>query len=89
MHIRILKFMRFALDKPSRENAFEREVGEELAQHQQQEQEQDHCHDDDVVTDAHADLEPASVVADQEEEMLDTNNTERCNCSRTSNATYK
>ena len=40
----------------------ERDVSEELAQHQQQEQEQDHRHDDDVMTDAHADVKPAAVV---------------------------
>jgi len=46
------------------------DVGEDFTQHQQQEQEQDHRHDDDVMADAGADVQPAAVVANQEEEVL-------------------
>ena len=52
----------------------ERDVSEEFTEHQQQEQEQDHRHDDDIMTDAHADVKPAAVVADQEEEVLSHQN---------------
>jgi len=48
----------------------ERDVSEEFTEHEQQEQEQDHRHDDDVMTDAHADVQPAAVVTHQEEEVL-------------------
>ena len=43
---------------------------EHFTQHQQQEQEQDHGHYDHVVTDAGADVQPAAVVADEEEKLL-------------------
>jgi len=46
------------------------DVSEEFTQHQKQEQEQDHRHDDHVMTDAHANLQPAAMVTNQEEEML-------------------
>lgn len=52
------------------------DVGEEAAEYQQQEQEQDHRHDDDVVADAHADVEPAAVVAHQKEKVLCTHQNE-------------
>ena len=48
----------------------ERDVREDLTEHQQQEQEQDHGHDNHVMTDTHAYLQPAAVVAYQKEEML-------------------
>jgi len=44
------------------QRAADRDVSKQFTQHQQQEQEQDHRHDDDVVTDAHADLEPTAMV---------------------------
>jgi len=54
--------------------AAQRHVGEEFTQHQQQEQEQDHRHDDHIMTDAHANLQPAAVVANQEEKVLQRHN---------------
>ena len=49
------------------------DVSEQLTEHQQQEQEQDHRHDDDVMTDAHTNLQPAAVVTNEKKEMLKPN----------------
>ena len=46
------------------------EVGEYSTDAQQGEEDEYGYHDDHVVTDAGADVEPASVVLHQEEEML-------------------
>ena len=48
----------------------QREVGEHSTDAQQREEDEDGYHDDDVVTDAGANVQPASVVLHQEEEML-------------------
>ena len=48
----------------------EGEVGEHSTDAQQGEEDEDGNHDDDVVTDAGADVQPASVILHQEEEML-------------------
>ena len=54
----------------SQRHATDGGVSEEFADYQQQQQEQYHRHHDDVVTDTHADLQPAAVVAHQEEKVL-------------------
>jgi hypothetical protein len=61
--------MRFP-SKHSRQQTIHRAIREKFTQHQQQEKERDHRHDDNIMTDTHANLEPAAVVADEEEEML-------------------
>ena len=48
----------------------QREVGEDATETEEGEEDEDGYHDDDVVTDAGADVEPATVVLHQEEEML-------------------
>jgi len=48
----------------------QRHVREYFTQHQKQEQEQDHRHDDHVMTDTDANVQPAAMVTDQEEKVL-------------------
>ena len=45
-------------------------AGEELGEGQQEHEEQDEAHDDDVMADACAYLQPTAVILHQEEEML-------------------
>ena len=58
----------------------EGEVGEDATETEEGEEDEDGYHDDDVVTDAGADVEPAAVVFDEEEEMLEENEPHPSHC---------
>ena len=45
-------------------------VCEEFTEYEKSKDKGDGCHDDDVMTDAHADLKPTARVTDKEEEIL-------------------
>lgn len=50
----------------------------DFAKCQQNQQKANHRHDDDIVTDACSNLQPASIVSHQEEEMLKRNAKDAC-----------